>query len=261
VPGPNELLAVPLSNVLWHPDIAVFANNSRTPAWYKKVTTIGAGLRRCYAVADYVRVGYTIPLWATLEIRPPLDSRRQEWDVRFAVEKGDAFKIEPFSEHDYIKYFWTTALLANQFQYQQSGECPVTAIRKRPTSNYIKLVNPWCFRTAPGYSTLFIPPIWEPNENYSTLAGVVNTDYYHHCNVVLNVTADAEFAIPEGTPMLHAIPFKREDGIKKSSIIRGDEGMHRFLDDLGFGTVYKKKDWFGHYKRNQAKIDKQQLED
>lgn len=255
-PKPNEVLVVPLNNILWHPDIAVYANNARVPEWYRKVTAGESGLRRCYAVADYVRTGYTIPMWAQVDIRPPLDATQLHWDARFTLDSDHAFQIEAFSDKDADKYFSNTGLRFNQFQYQQSGECPATAARARPHSHYVKLVTPWLFVTAPGYSTLFIPPIWEPNKNYSALAGVVNTDYYHHCNAVLNILTDQPFTIEEGTPILHAIPFKRDDNIRKAGIIRGHDEMYRLLDQMGFNAVHKPKDWFGRYKRQQAKIDK-----
>ncbi len=261
VPNSNELLVVPLKNTLWHPDIAVFANNRKTPSWYKKVTSSDAGLRRCFAVGDYVRTGYTIPLWAAVGFRPPIDSSAKNWDARFLIEENPLFKVETFSNEEMLKYFSDTALQLHQFKYEQSGECPITKIRARPESNYAKLHNPWLFRTAPGYSTLFIPPMWEPNENYHAVAAVVNTDYYHHCNIVLNITSNKEFRIEEGTPLLHAIPFKRKDNIKGAKMIKGDSQMFELLEELGFNTVHKSSDWFGDYRKHQYQVDDKEVKD
>lgn len=260
-PKPNELLVIPISNTLWHPSIAVFANNGKSPEWYRKVATGNAGLRRCYAVADYVRLGYTIPMWANIDIRPPLDASHKQWDVRFNIDSQHPFQAEVLDEHSAQKYLSDASLKFNQFHFEQSGECPVTSVRGRPQSHYVKLVNPWLFVTAPGYSTLFIPPIWEPNSNYNALAGVVNTDYYHHCNVVLNILATEQFSIHEGAPLLHAIPFKRDLAIKKSIVVRGHDEMFGLLDDLGFGAVHKPLDWHGEYKRTQAKLERQEASD
>ena len=256
-PKPNELFVVPATNILLHPKLSVYANRSGMPDWYKNAKGGESGIKRCYGLADYLRTGYTIPLWAKLDIRPPISKLDPKWEAKydFAFESV-SHDLEFVDELMHDEFFSNNALFHNQFAQDQVGECPVSSIKTRQNSAYLKLTNPWLFKTAPGYSTLFISPQWSPDPRYQVMSGVVNTDYYHHANVVLNIIANEEFSIDEGTPMLHAIPFKREDGIKGSSLIRGDERLHKSLNGLGFLQVRRPLGWNGMYKREQAQVDK-----
>lgn len=256
-PKPNELFVVPATNVLLHPKLSVYENRSKTPDWYKKAISGESSIKRCYGLADYLRTGYTIPLWAKLDIRPPLNKLQPKWEAKYDFSHGRAsHDLQFVDELIDDEFFSMNSLFHNQFGQDQVGECPVSRIKTRSNSAYLKLTNPWLFKTAPGYSTLFIAPQWSPDPRYQVMSGVVNTDYYHHANVVLNIVANEEFSIEEGTPMLHAIPFKREDGIKSSSLIRGDERLHKTLDGLGFLSVRRPTDWKGMYKREQSQVDR-----
>jgi hypothetical protein len=256
-PAANELFVVPATNILLHPKLSVYPNRSRMPDWYKHSMGGESGIKRCYGLADYLRTGYTVPMWAKLDIRPPLNKLQPKWEAKYDFSHGlVSHELMFVDEQTEDEFFSANSLFHNQFGQEQVGECPVSKIKTRHNSAYLKLTNPWLFKTAPGYSTLFIAPQWSPNPNYQVMSGVVNTDYYHHANVVLNITSDSEFSIEEGTPMLHAIPFKREDGIKGSELIRGDENLHKVLDGLGFLSVRRPTDWKGMYKREQAQIDR-----
>jgi len=258
-PKDNQLFVVPATNVLLHPKLSVYANRNKTPDWYKNSTGGESGIKRCYGLADYLRTGYTVPLWAKLDIRPPLNKLQQRWEAQYDLSHTEV-SHELLFANEYSEladeFFSTNSLFNNQFGNEQVGDCPVSRIKTRHNSAYLKLTNPWLFKTAPGYSTLFIGPQWTPSSDYQVMSGVVNTDYYHHANVVLNIISNSEFSIEEGTPMLHAIPFRREDGIKESELIRGDQNLHKLLDGLGFMNVRRPINWKGMYKREQARTDK-----
>jgi len=258
---PNELLIVPSTNHLYHPRISAFANNTKSPEWYENLQLGDFGLRRCSGLSDFLRSGYTIPMWANVNIRPPLNKLNPNWDAKFDGASSTVFSTGELSDKEKEYYFSDEGIARNQFGFNQTGACPVSTDRKLKTSNYIKLLNPWLMKTAPGYSSLFIGAQWEPNQNYQVLSGVVNTDYYHHANIVLNVKSDSEFTIKEGTPMYHVIPFKREDITKKSTLKRGDAAMHALLDDLGFDGAFRYEDFSGKYKAEQTKIDRKLRED
>lgn len=255
-PKPYELLAVPVSNTLWHPKIAVYENRKKTPEWYKEIAGGTSGLKRCYGLGDYMRGGYTIPLWAKLDVRLPLNKLHRTWDAKYDILDPNLYGVELLDNQEFAQLMSQEELMRNQFPADQAGKCPVASVKERPESSYLKLTNPWLFKTAPGYSTLFIHPQWEPNENYHVMAGVVNTDYYHHCNVVLNIMTTSEFSIAEGTPMMHAIPFKRSDLIKNSELIKGDSGIYKLLNNLGFDNIHRRVSWEGAYKHEQNRVDK-----
>jgi hypothetical protein len=65
--------------------------------------------------------------------------------------------------------------------------------------------------TPPGYSTLFVPPMHNPNNIFTILEGFVDTDTYKSPVNFPFVLNDINWRgiIPAGTPIAQAIPIKR----------------------------------------------------
>jgi hypothetical protein len=92
---------------------------------------------------------------------------------------------------------------------------PVAQANEHPAKNefpYPKWMNQWAIKTPAGYSTLFIPPMHNPNNMFTVLEGVVDTDTYTDIVNFPFVLKDPswEGMIPAGTPMVQVIPFKRD---------------------------------------------------
>ena len=259
IPSPksNELFAAPVDNRLWHPTLAVRESRSKTPDWYKEIPGGETSLKRCYGLADYLRTGYIVPLWASLDIRRPISKFDQKIDARYNIIDSHLFQTETISKDDMDYYFTMDSLSRNQFPIIQSGtECPVAKHKPRESS-YLKLVNPWVFKTAPGWSSLFLPVLWEPSKNYEVLGAVIHTDSYPSANVVMNVLTNEPFRIDEGTSMYHIIPFERKNSMLKTSVIRGDSSTHGLMKHTGFGPVFTtQEDTHGGYKREQKRMDR-----
>jgi hypothetical protein len=88
--------------------------------------------------------------------------------------------------------------------------------------------------TAPGWSTLILPALYEPSRHYSVLPGIVNTDYYHEANCVLNLLGNESFTINWGTPLMHLIPVKRDS--LPHEIEFYDESTFKYMVGRGFGS-------------------------
>lgn len=86
--------------------------------------------------------------------------------------------------------------------------------------NPVKWINHWVIETAPGWSTLFIPPINHFNENFTVLGGLVDTDKYpKEVNFpAVWHTRNADVGIPAGFPLIQAIPIYRKKLSKKARI-------------------------------------------
>lgn len=119
---------------------------------------------------------------------------------------------------------------------------------KHPAANeheFAKWANPWAINTPKGYSTLFIPPMHNPNPWFEILPGLVDTDSYSapvNFPFVLKKTNE-EFLIPAGTPLAQVIPFKRDSW---NSIINNDDSLARKHHNLlisYFFDRYKKLYW------------------
>ena len=146
------------------------------------------------------------------------------------------------------------AFQIEHFNYEQARECPITKDRELPDAGFPKIVSPFLYKTAPGYSMLALPVAYEPDPRYQVLPAVIHTDYYHNLNVVLRVMTEESFIIKAGTPIYQLIPFKRSD--KLHSIQIGDEimhnqGTHRGLSYGGVEQFSRR----GVYRKGQRQQD------
>lgn len=117
--------------------------------------------------------------------------------------------------------------------------------RRNAIDHYIpKITNVWGIKTPPGYSCLFIPPMHRDNI-LEILPGVVDTDMYNTPVEFPFMMSDVNFEglIPEGTPIVQVIPFKRDNW--KSSVQENKKEMIKQNSKLylHFFDSYKKMFW------------------
>jgi hypothetical protein len=235
---PGQIRFTPVDNRLM--ESAPFVNTvANPPMWFKQIGKHNGSIRKCAGTIDILAAGVTLPMWTNIKFRP--------------VEDGWESASDQFSPPADMS-------TVSGFPYSSTGSCPMTDIRKKENAQYPKIVNPWRFETAPGWSTLVLPAMFEPNENYSVVPSVVHTDFYHLANVVLNITTDTEFVIKYGTPIVQYIPFKRDSDF--SEIIFNDESYFKYVASTGFGSGFAVP-WNGTaapYRRERIKIDKELAE-
>lgn len=75
-----------------------------------------------------------------------------------------------------------------------------------------KFTNPWAIKTPKGYSTLFLTPMHQ-DIPFRVMEGIVDTDTYNIPVEILFYLKDPNFSghIPAGTPIVHVLPFKRDE--------------------------------------------------
>jgi hypothetical protein len=217
IPWDNRLLEMP-----------PFQNDRTLPQWVKEAPNGQGSIRRCAATMDFLTTGITIPAWTNFRfIKTENDGN---WDLScdqfegFAGESPEPFRSQPFN-------------------FDQTGSCPMTRVREVETIGYPKLVNPFRIVTAPGWSTLVLPAMFEPSRHYSVLPGIVNTDYYHEANCVLNLLGNESFVIQWGTPLMHLIPVKRDS--LPHEIDFYDESAAKYVIGRGFGSGSLKPSFSG----------------
>lgn len=241
-PKPGQIVIVPEDERLM--ESAPYINSMiNLPSWFKSSGKHKGSIRKCAGTQDLLTMGVTIPMWTNVHFRPsPIGLG---WE--FAM--GD-FATEP------VKF------VNNPFPYESTGSCPMTNVRKIENSEYPKLVNPWCFITAPGWSSMILPIPYEPNEHYEVLPAVVHTDFYHNVNIVLNLKNDQPFTIKWNTPVARIIPFKREPEL--TEIIFEKEESFKLVTGRGFGSgfimpighiVGDRSDAGKAYRQEKAKMD------
>jgi hypothetical protein len=92
---------------------------------------------------------------------------------------------------------------------------PVEQASLHPGANglpFPKWTNHYSIKTDKGYSTLFVPPLHNPNGFFNVMPGMVDTDSYTApVNFPFTMNDPKwEGLIPAGTPMVQVIPIKRD---------------------------------------------------
>ena len=197
------------------------------PKWFKELPTekfaypLGSTLptiKKCMPATDMLTSGYII---------------QNVIDVDVIKEKTQGNFVENRIKVKDKKY----APEAHRFEM-----CPV----KNPDSgtdkqHWIKIKNPWLVRTPPGYSCLFIQPVYEFNPNLRLLSGIVDTDTFD-LPVEFPGWIVNDHIIKAGQPLMQVIPFKREDW--NMSMEFTDTHDPKMTDDLRYKDLFHVKKKF-----------------
>lgn len=175
------------------------------PDWFKKISptidthrdAFGAKVftaKKCLPLVDAMSLGFIISTFG---------------DVNIRTNKTGALIDAPVnsSTHDPVAQFHDIAQLGGKTSPTYPGPA-------------VKFINKWVIKTAPGYSTLFIPPLNHIEPRFTCLSGLVDTDRYPK---EVNFPAiwhlkDYDDIIPAGTPLVTCIPIKRSDAERKASV-------------------------------------------
>lgn len=231
---PGSLRITTVDNRFYN-DAPYVNSKSKLPGWFKTIHKGEGSIRSCSGVSDFLEYGVTIPAWTNFTFKP--NASKGVWEI-FA---------SPLNPHIDFP-------MASGFHFAQTGTCPMTEVRKIEKMSYPKLLTPWRIQTAPGWSSLMLPIIYEENDNYSILPSIINTDFYQISNIVLNIKTDTEFTIKQGTPLVHLIPVQRKNDIKNIEFI--DESFFKYAStnmymtggtvppNGGSGVAYRKASKF-----------------
>jgi hypothetical protein len=110
----------------------------------------------------------------------------------------------------------------------------------------VKFANPWIVKTPPGYSTLFVPLLNQFTIPFQILAGLVETDTFYrsvHFPSICTMQPGQRFVLKKGTPIVQAIPIKRESW--QSNILLGDlpKAEAGFAAQNANPHIYKDQYW------------------
>jgi len=220
----------------WKPDVeGLFSPpvpaSSMLPDWYrgqsmyvdgqKAVTEkgdINHTVKACMPVLDAMTAGYIIPLPQDLSV-----------------------EIEPSGER---KYRWPSDVLT-QISSHSLGQVSSLPIESGVWSpEPMKLNNPWIIKTPPGYSTLFLHPLWREDLPFRCFSGFVDTDTYNFNPVNFPFLIKNDFCgiIPAGTPMIQAIPIKRTSFVSMTADVSDPEWYKNWQKTrVSFGHRYKNR--------------------
>jgi hypothetical protein len=189
---------------------------SEMPEWWKSMPAYGgfrntdpgkkilgqdgdynSTIKRCVPIADSLSLGYV--LLTDQDIYMKLNTQKNE----DGTIRGSNFEVV-------WKGGVTEGKQVEGHPFGQAKEHPLAKLY--PGRDVFKMISPWHIITPPGYSTLFMPPMNNPNGFFEALPGVVDTDTYTNIvnfPFVIN-EMEMETIIPAGTPIVQVFPFKRE---------------------------------------------------
>lgn len=187
------------------------------PEWYRTMPGVVDGIetvKKCIPVLDTLNLGYMIPLPA---------------DVMYEPESKQVFSNAIFPlNSDHLAVQTEQVVISEEFDPQPH-----------------KWINSWYIKTPKGYSTLFVHPMNRMDLPFYSFSGVVDTDKHPMIiNFPFVIKSDFTGVIPAGTPIIQAIPFKRDSW--DSKII--DEGKgYQYLDNAANQNAplawYKRTSW------------------
>jgi len=166
---------------------------SRIRAEWRKKQTGAAKFHDCPGMLDFANSGYIIT--AHTDIRIVANKVGNVIDVR-------AMPLEPHLAH---------RLQPAQFDFSMvAGLAP---IGEDAAQRADKIHLPWTIQFPEGYSAYVLPATMHCDflDKIFIYPGVVHFDKYHTINMVFSAIKECDFIIKAGDPLLHILPFKREE--------------------------------------------------
>lgn len=168
------------------PEITPKRLSKMKPEWWSSMPAINDSkkdVRHCPSFMDVFSNLYVVPMWTDLKIKI-LDGH-----IRYEVP-NNRFVVQ--LHHDY--------------QFKDT----ISNVSDKNIKGIIKLINPWHIKTPQGFSIFQLPNMYEVNDDYHVVGGIIDTDNYHINNVQLYIKSNKEeFIIKRGTPLYYIFPFKR----------------------------------------------------
>ena len=163
--------------------------------------------KKCLPMLDAMSLGYTIPLAGDLHI---------------------------ISNHDNTKVHVINPKNIDLCQHHRSWQLGGDHKLGIKHGDAIKFINYWTIKTAPGWSTLFIPPLNHFDSKFICFSGLVDTDVYpKEVNFPAVLTGyNLDLHVPIGTPLITAIPIKRDSFPKKPKIKKMTEEDMENMDKI-----------------------------
>ena len=177
-----------------------------SPKWFKKLGLV---------TEDGHRDNFGAPAQTAKHCKPLVDA----FSCGFTIHTAGDVRIQ--TNHDCSKIVVTNPPILKVVEFHMSSQVGGNSSLKKNHGDPLKFINYWNIKTAPGWSTLFIPPVNNFELPFTCLSGMVDTDLYDR---TVNFPAiwhipNYDGTIPAGTPLVTAIPIKRKS-FNKRPIVR-----------------------------------------
>ena len=158
-------------------------------------------IKNCPGIIQYMKQGYIVRAWQDILIEA--DATGDTFFYECASSKKTSVNLElpdvALGKENDIAFFDRTVF----YDFFP---------RKNTLKNVLKINTPWYVKLPPGYAALIVP-VWYDNEDrFSTIPGILETDYLETLNIQIYWHALGKKEIIEaGTPLAKIIPIKLEN--------------------------------------------------
>lgn len=165
---------------------------SRTfrPEWFKKqAEDKSVKFVRCPGMFDIMQQGYIIYAHADIHIKATAHSVH----VKMPMVNGNGQLMPAEMDMEIVK-----------------GIAPYEGVKPM----IWKIPMPWGIHMPEGYSAHVMPAFMHAPHLYQHLfvfPGTVDYSEFNTCNFIFTAIRPCDIVIPQGTPLVHILPFKRED--------------------------------------------------
>jgi hypothetical protein len=216
------------------------------PDWYQKQNAIigdkiclsetgnpNTTIKKCMPVLDDMSAGYFILTPADIIVSYDYNIGMHSFSWSLEINNDTAPSIPP---------------IISTHSTEQISHLPVPenySVHPFKFQNYYRIVTP------EGYSCLFRHPSWRFDLPYYTLSGLVDTDSHPvPINFPFLIKNNWEGIIPEGTPIVQVIPFRRTEWVSEVVGDNNEEGamqyrkstkkiLHRYKDNWRSIKIWK----------------------
>lgn len=200
----NKIMFYPFNAKIADFAPAPYPASRNIPDWYKKqpgtVSELeeasmlkGAStstIKRCMPIFDFMTAGYIIPMPMDIYI-DATNPEKINWSVPMGVKHFGMDMVSTHSREQYSHY-------------------PIDTSRYH--KDLFRIMPFWFAKTDPGYSCIYMNPIHRDQVPFWTFGGFSDTDkFIMDGHVSMLIEKDFKGVIKQGTPLIQAIPFKRED--------------------------------------------------
>lgn len=174
----------------------------------------------CPGITDYAQTGFIVRAHVDIHIKA------NSQGVIVKLGNGPLLSTEE-----------QTILQPAKFDFKVVDGIAPICVNSAKVANKVPL--PWAVFAKPGWSAHVLPALLHSNflDKIYVYPGTVDYDNFHVMNFVFSTIKDCEFTIYAGDPILHVIPFKRENVVGSCGKATEEE-----KDIQNYGFLTRRKD-------------------
>jgi len=229
-----------LKNVMKKVKVAV---DSR-PTNDKSLRSMGGDIRQCPGIVQYMQRGYIIKAWQDIHIKTDESGDTFTWEASTS-------RYEILTNHQYEKNSNVDPEVISTQVEKEVSHFPQSQFfdffpRKNTLKQVLKINVPWFAKLPKGYGALILPVFYDNEERFTTIPGILLTDYLEKLNIQLywhNLGPENSSVIKAGTPLAKIIPIKLEDWdveVRKMNLNDNKKvNVFRLAHDISFTRTWK----------------------